>query len=80
MNKDEETGVKDKTDTLKEKIHVLGEIIAEINEELAMANLTFYPEIKIIVKDPAWNKMLTDQAIRGALFDFRQELRKKGVL
>jgi hypothetical protein len=67
-------------DSMKEKIGELGRIIAAINEELDMANLTFYPEIKIIVKDPAWNKTFTDRAIRGALFDFRMELKEKGVL
>jgi hypothetical protein len=65
---------------LREMLREFGRIITDINEELTADNLAFHPEIKIIVKDPAWNKMLTDQAIRGALFDFREELEKKGVL
>jgi hypothetical protein len=67
-------------DLVKEKIHEIGRLIAEINEELAMANLTFRPEIKIIVKDLSWDKMLTNMAIRAALLEFREELEKKGVL
>jgi hypothetical protein len=79
MNKDEETEVKDKMD-LREKLHEFARITAELNEELALDNLAFHPEIKIILKDTAWNKTLTNQAISLALFDFREELRKKGVL